>query len=46
MDPDYLIAPKPDVRFQLSLLRLLTTGREADGQIQEIERLLDQTPAA
>jgi hypothetical protein len=44
--PDNSMTPKPDVRFQLSLLRLLSTGREAEGQIQEIERLLDQAPAA
>jgi hypothetical protein len=36
----------PDVRFQLSLLRLLSAEQEAEGQIQEIERLLDQVPAA
>lgn len=44
--PDCSIALHPDVRFQLSLLRLLSGGREAEGQIQEIERLLGQAPAA
>jgi hypothetical protein len=36
----------PDLQFQLSLLRLLSDGGKVDGQIEEIERLLNQAPAA
>ena len=36
----------PDVQFQLSLLRLLSDGGKVDGQIEEIERLVDLTQTA
>jgi hypothetical protein len=43
--PDILSTPS-DVRFQLSLLRLLSTG-ETPSQVEEMERLLSRTlPAA